>query len=250
MGIYDRDYMRGSAGGSGNKWLIYIAFGIIAIFILAEIQNRVQSNYYFDKILNDSFENHQEVEESQSLPIEIRRKGLGNFFCDSGKLIAIDPTYETDVLSDPGCAKLVRCEKGQWNASVLLKDFTGASKFENCELEIVHQSIQNSSLLQWKLESVDICVDTGQVGFFDIEKYRNLEYLSLKDVKWSFDGKPAIKEDLWYSYCCELTSSKDLAGVIPGGVVSAAGRGDGSYSLYSGTHESSAIVGLKLIFIR
>ena len=43
--------------------------------------------------------------------------------------------------------------------------------------------------------------------------------------------------DLWYNHACDITLSEMSAGVMPYGVVSSSGFGDGSYVCY--THKGS-----------
>ena len=60
--------------------------------------------------------------------------------------------------------------------------------------------------------------------------------------------KPATTHD-WYEMCCDKTLSNLGAGVIPGGVVSSSGFGDGGYSACFATNDAGEIVSVEINFI-
>jgi hypothetical protein len=62
------------------------------------------------------------------------------------------------------------------------------------------------------------------------------------------DGNDRDGEE-WYHACCELTLGPDSWGVLPNGVVSSSGFGDGSYAVYGLKNDGGEYVAFKVVFI-
>ena len=92
-------------------------------------------------------------------------------------------------------------------------------------------------------------VDSGQFGFFDKDFYRNDE--AAKDLKkYEFSPDYDREEgDSWYRACCDLTLAKESWGVLPNGVVSSSGFGDGSYPVFGEKDENGEWIAFEVIFI-
>jgi hypothetical protein len=69
-------------------------------------------------------------------------------------------------------------------------------------------------------------------------------------MKWTYEGsKPADPSNLWYSYCCETTSSGRQAGTIPFGAVSTSGKGDGGYEFWVAHDSAGKVIGVWVVFV-
>jgi len=165
-------------------------------------------------------------------------KYLGDFQIESGKVFVSDPCYDLDTW----CAKVVENVKnGTWLAKVETMQTWGERV---SKLVCYHQSIGYPERLLFEKVEADIGVDSGQAGIFDLNHFK-------KDS--DVDGLPREskeiirKEEPWYSYCCDRTLSK-MAGVIPFGVVSSSGLGDGSYNLEV-AKRGDEVVGMQVTFL-
>lgn len=69
----------------------------------------------------------------------------------------------------------------------------------------------------WTDSEIDVGVDSGQAGFFDLEMYQTVK-------------KEAAVEEKFYDEICDLTLDDKGWGVHPTGVVSSSGYGDGGYT--------------------
>jgi hypothetical protein len=169
------------------------------------------------------------------------------FEIKSGKAVLSDPCY---TLGTWCAAVLDNVKNGTWGVYV--------------EREPIHK--RNASLLAYNLESLfehpllehDLWnapplpqlagVDSGQFGFFDFDGYRNDESIT-PDVKlWDYtETEPG---DKFYSACCNLTvETKESYGVLPLGVVSSSGWGDGSYELRAVKNSAREYIGFLVIFM-
>ena len=88
-------------------------------------------------------------------------------------------------------------------------------------------------------------VDSGQAGFYVLESYRN------DDIgTWSFNNPDDLIGEGWYSACCDQTCYTDeRAGLVPGGVVSSSGYGDGGYKCELGMVEG-VVIAARILFAR
>jgi hypothetical protein len=92
-------------------------------------------------------------------------------------------------------------------------------------------------------------VDSGQFGHFDHEGYRKDETIQ-GVARICTDPEHIICEDEpWYSICCDRTLAGDGFGVIPLGVVSSSGWGDGVYNTYAVRNDEGQYVGFATFFI-
>ena len=103
--------------------------------------------------------------------------------------------------------------------------------------------------MTWK-KIMALGVDSAQITICDYKHYRNDNDTKGKDlakfIKLSDTDGPGEK---WYSMICNVTDNKSLlAGIIPHGIATKSGWGDGLYDLYSSTNNGKCI-GLKIIFI-
>lgn len=158
---------------------------------------------------------------------------LGSFELESDTLRVSDPCYERDTWC---CGTLPNCLHGTWEAAILRTDF-GEWGNRNAALIIRHEktgpkiTAVNRALCngtgQWHEAQFEVGVDSGQAGFFDEKYFRDPSVFPAGEAS-RFEC-----EDRWYGFCCDATlHRKNHADVIPCGVVSESGFGDGGYVCY------------------
>ena len=142
---------------------------------------------------------------------------LGGFEMTSQTMRVSDPCYDRDVWC---CGTFGKCKTGTWEAGVLKTD-----------MGVIRQRKVYQMKDGWLEQPIDVGVDSGQAGFYDEAFYQDNSI---------FKGMPEPEHDygdLWYNHACDITLSEMSAGVMPYGVVSSSGFGDGSYVCY--THKGS-----------
>ncbi len=184
---------------------------------------------------------HGSQESAPGLPRvhQAQRIDLGSFELESNRIVAADPTYADD---DSLRVTLAPAAPGQWDAWI------GKADVEDWGTRAVELGAtkHGTKVVDWKvLDTKGVGVDSGQAGLFD-PKYINQTSLLPPVEKWA--SEPIDRDNLWYSYCSARTLSDQLAGVIPHGVVSASGVGDGLYRVLESRVEGQ-LVGVRLIFI-
>lgn len=149
---------------------------------------------------------------------------LGNFEIESGKVRVSDPCYDIDTW----CATtLENVKKGKWLAQAEMID-EGLWGKRVSILRCFHESLTNGMIneIEREIISEKIGVDSGQAGIFDIEHFKKDS--DTVGFKKQYKEESIRKDEPWYSMCCDVTLSRN-AGVVPFGVVSSSGFGDGSY---------------------
>jgi hypothetical protein len=182
------------------------------------------------------------VERAAPMPIvrPSTRIDLGSFQLDSDRIVVADPAYAGDQRARP---ILSGAASGQWDAWV------GKADLEHAGTRIVELGATRHGVraFTWAaLDSPRVAVDSGQAGFYD-PKF--VEDTSLLPPVSTWRQPPIDDNLLWYSYCCEQTASPNLAGLVPHGVVSSAGLGDGVYQLLE-SRVDGVLVGIRLIFLK
>jgi hypothetical protein len=173
---------------------------------------------------------------------------LGTFEVTGTQLVVSDPGYKLEwVKNDLLGIVLSNCQSGTWRAETSVKYFETGDYPLIYELQTIHMSTQGTQLLNWEQQDDGISVDSGQAGIFDLNHFRD-DSLVPGDIKWTCNGGPAILEELWYSYCCELTD-KSPGAVLPFGVVATSGEGDGCYACSIARDSANRIVGVRILFV-
>jgi hypothetical protein len=116
---------------------------------------------------------------------------------------------------------------------------------------IVHESVPFSELekFNWAwVQGLDVGVDSGQAGFFDLAKYT--EAVSDKNDR----GEDGCNFKAFYRDVCDLTLTDASWGVVPFGAVSSSGYGDGDYNCFVlrkpiSDPAVSELVGAYIVFI-
>lgn len=166
-------------------------------------------------------------------------KLLGDFQIESGRVFVSDPCYDLDT----ECAKIVdNVKNGTWIAEIETRTVFGERV---SKLVCHHESVRFPNNLIFEVISKDIGVDSGQAGVFDVDHFKR-----------DSDADDLIREckdiicenEPWYSMCCDKTLSKIGAGIIPFGVVSSSGMGDGCY-VCEAAKQSDEIVAIQVNFL-
>ena len=177
---------------------------------------------------------------------------MKSFKITSGVIVASDPCYEIPTW----CQGIIENVKnGEWVATVETDPSSGRIavlmiSHKDVNLELSDMFVDEEEL------SFDAGVDSGQFGFFDKAGYRNDDLA--KDLpKSDFgEGYDENSGDTWYRAVCDLTLGSESWGVLPDGVASSSGWGDGSYTVYGVKDTRSPQlewvglwVGLRVVFI-
>jgi hypothetical protein len=169
---------------------------------------------------------------------------LGSFECTSGKFVVSDPCYTLGTWCQ---GILENVKKGTWNAAILVSDEDDFGKRVS-RLYAKHDSL-NTEFPDlepcWSECNFDVGVDSGQVGIYEYETYRNDSVIDFVPRNTIYtDRSPGHR---WMAANCGQTIGK-FAGTIPGGVVSQSGYGDGVYSAFVVKDNSSMIIAVMVEF--
>lgn len=164
---------------------------------------------------------------------------MNTFEIVSGKIVCSDPCYPIPVW----CQGIVENVKnGTWIADVS-KDGSRIAR-----LSIRHSECDSFYLDRQTKLDFDCGVDSGQFGFFDHTAYRN--DASAHDLpKIDFNNPNSESGDDWYRACCKITLEKKAWGIMPYGVVSSSGHGDGSYDVKGVKNDEGLYVAFSVDFI-
>jgi hypothetical protein len=168
---------------------------------------------------------------------------LGTFQNVSGTFIVSDPCYEIGKIFIQG--QLENVQIGDWFAEII--KFVDDEDYEAiAEITVKHVSIneKDDKDINWNKCNFVVGVDSGQAGIFD-KQYYNCEDYSSKHPECKND----FGESKWYYACCDITESDEQAGIIPHGVVTRSGYGDGAYECYSNINNDNKINAIKIIFV-
>lgn len=193
---------------------------------------------------------------------------LGSFDIESGQIVVSDPSYEfeKEKKSAWNLNKFIpNAKKGKWNAWVYQHEYKKGGK-RNARLYAIHSSIINKDQIpdniknnKWEKNTgvnasqiTDLGVDTGQMTISDLKHYRKDTDVTTQKVAdfIDFDPKDPAGEK-WYAMICSTNDfhNPSNGGIIPFGVTSSSGWGDGMYKLYSITDKNKEVTGLEIIFI-
>ena len=167
-------------------------------------------------------------------------KGIGSFEIKSGNVMISDPCYKLGTWCQ---GKIKNVKKGLWQAEVKQSD---EGDFGNRIAELIASHSNTGATTEWKKTRLEVGVDSGQAGIFDLKEYHG--------------GEDEYGEGGWYDKCCHETLKKEnghqisSAGVIKGGVVSSSGFGDGGYDCFikrrrDSRNRAGKIVAIKIVFI-
>jgi hypothetical protein len=162
---------------------------------------------------------------------------MPKFTVESGEIRVSDPCYDRDTW----CNFSIKAKKGEWNAFVELKDLGSWGERVG---SIVAEHSKPGKLSKPKTQTIG--VDSGQAGIFDDKYFKDDS--SIEDVK-RIHSNSICEDEPWYSICCDRTLSKNQWGVIPFGVVSSSGVGDGCYEVTYYTNKKGEAVRIEILFL-
>ena len=132
------------------------------------------------------------------------------------------------------CSHLIKnALPGVWVCRARIKDCGGWGE-RVAALEVRHEDYKKVAINEY--ESGTLCVDSGQLGFFDADYYEN----HYQDANW---------DDMtsWYRRVCDLTCSDEQCGVVDNlGVVASSGYGDGCYDCLVAHNAEDAVLAVVL----
>jgi len=173
------------------------------------------------------------------------------FEVTSGKMVISDPCYKIPTW----CQGIVeRVKNGTWVADVEKVDSWGERV--SVLIAMNKQALSENSRIEDTLRNglgkelpFNFGVDSGQLGFFDFEHYQN-DNSAIDLPKEDFGADYDVESgDSWYRANCNLTLSSEQWGVLPFGVVTSSGYGDGSYRVFGVVNEYDEYVGFIVSFI-
>ena len=196
--------------------------------------------------------NITEIQQMQQMQQMQQIHNLGTFEVTSNKLLVGDPCYDYDSDDSDGWFDLlstIEVDNGTWHAYAYEGKSTNV-----CKIVIHRDNIQLDDIFFSEVKMACVGVDSGQAGFFDLKNYKD-DFLvgNSKIMDFSMTDKGAK----WYNMCCYITiKSKICGGIVPYGVVSQSGYGDGYYNVFPGYHKdnfdeslSDKPVALQIIFV-
>lgn len=166
---------------------------------------------------------------------------IGSFQVCS-KLVVSDPGYQLGTW----CAGEISMPRhGKWNAYVLRKKLRNWGE-RIAKLLIIHEDEGGpDKKRKWVWEAIDVGVDSGQAGFFDLLWYRKNKKIVPEDLG---EHEGVCKEEPFYHACGTHTLSKKQAGCLSHGALSSSGIGDGSYNCYSFQGKDKRVVAAYIDF--
>ena len=158
---------------------------------------------------------------------------LGSFDLTGDILRISDPCYNDDIWR----TKTVKAKPGKWHAY--------AKTGERIErLFCLHKT--DGYISEFCGDTFEVGVDSGQRGTFDEAHYKDDSVAVGQELV--SEHSPIDPDDPWYSLCCDKTLCEPMAGVIPFGVVSSSGYGDGCYNVRIKSVDG-VCVGVEIVFI-
>ena len=151
---------------------------------------------------------------------------IGTFQIVSGVIMLSDPCYPLGTWCQ---GELSNTQCGAWRASVVRFD-DGESGNRVAALGAFHEGLTEfDSLKMWY---------SGQAGIFDRRFYRSSQVIAESVIN-------GLTGDDWYDLCCQLTMKHEIeAGMLPYGVVSSSGYGDGGYKGIVFRNEIGMVAGI------
>ena len=172
---------------------------------------------------------------------------MQTFEVTSGELVVSDPCYEVSTW----CAGTVKAKNGTWGVNYETTD--DGSRIKEIWAYSMEAAVNRPHIVDELPGAAPLPfingVDSGQLGYFDRTHYRNNDSakdLAKQDFGEGYDREPG---DEWYRAACAITLSPESFGVMPHGVVSSSGWGDGSYKTQGIFNEDGECIGLRTVFI-
>ena len=167
------------------------------------------------------------------------------FKITSGQIVLSDPCYSIDPPN--WCMGVVKAKNGLWDVHV---DYDG-SRVKSISAWNIEAAQENNSLMSEVFTagflSFSFGVDSGQFGYFDRIYYRNDEIIT-PEIPMDESFELEKNGDKFYSVCCEATSNRGYS-VLPFGIVSSSGYGNGVYPTRGIMNADGEYIVLATVFI-
>lgn len=177
---------------------------------------------------------------------------FGTFECTGNKLMISDPGYSVGTWCQGVLDNVV---PGTWKAGAVISDEKMMGKRVGT-LYVTHSSMTEEDIEKLPVTKADfvVGVDSGQAGIFDSQHYRDDSVVTEPVVGGLFDTihiqPTGDAGEKWYDLCCSKTLQRiNFGGVIPYGVVSTSGFGDGAYTCYYRANAEGQVVHLMIEFL-
>ena len=203
---------------------------------------------------------------------------LGTFDVPSGKLRITDPEYSIEL--GERCAGTVNAVAGKWEAfvshhtttafytnregekvpyqdrrvdilfarAIAGKDVVPFSKVDNIYISVEESEDEKEttkSLLNWSedwtSEKFVVGVDCAKAGIFDYQNYQNHSVIPDEDTS-------GLTAKDWINYVEGATECDADAGVVPFGVISKSGYGDGAYDTFTMRDDNGDAIAVVVVF--
>lgn len=165
---------------------------------------------------------------------------LGGFTVgDDEEVVVGDPCYEDTLWS----TELTDVSRGYWTAYVRKDRKTNRVS----ELLAVCHGWPFPELEDFGYEGHTAGVDSGQLGIYSKDMYRTGDYLP-EDLENRLDLDLSDPAERFYAANCDRSLSKKQAGVLPRGVVSASGYGDGEYPVRLVRDTEGTVMAIWVVF--
>ena len=152
-------------------------------------------------------------------------------------VIVSDPSYEPNLW----CNKHLKVKPGKYTVDLWEPD----NSFEGNILVITHESYPGLTIPRDLVNSVQLGIDSGQVGIYDLRDYQNNDVLDQLEKDGVLKEYPEFLYG-WYAYACTNGSSNTK--LVGRGVTCASGYGDGVATLHYKENGQGEIVRIAVNF--
>lgn len=156
---------------------------------------------------------------------------IGTFTLESGVMRISDPCYKKDVWCT---GTIPNCKTGKWEA---VTAYYNDGLFGRRVSMLAARAVDGNASFDLLDELGDLAVgdfevgvDSGQAGMYDDATY-GLDSI-VESLPTPDDIYGTGPGSLWFSCCCEASDAENCADVLPNGVVSRSGFGDGGYTAF------------------
>ncbi len=172
-------------------------------------------------------------------------QALGQFEVVSGQVRISDPCYQKRGTS-PMIAGVLPARKGTWLAAIRVSEEKDLGR-RVAELLVLHQS--RPAKLLWREASFFVGVDSGTAGVFDELHFRDDSVRRNQGKSANPARAPAKREpgEAWYEEY--VVGMKGDAHIIPFGVITHSGFGDGSYRCRVSRSAGGQVEAIRIVYI-
>ena len=163
------------------------------------------------------------------------------FEIKSGVVVCSDPCYEIPTWTQ---GIIDNVKNGNW-AHYIIENEDGRVS----TLVVHHSNYDLTDITKLGVDHIgSYGVDSGQFGFFDKVSYRNDDSaVGLPKVDWDHQDDEDGYE--WYKACAKQTLSDESYGLVPNGIVTSSGYGDGVYPVSGAKNSDGEYVAFSVNFL-